>query len=800
MKTPRFILLLLFGFWLAPRGIEAEQLPVLVIFDKNDPAGADYYDASFGLAENGSELVMGGQFRDKLVIDKTRFRSNEESGKIEFRSVSGGRWELFIASPGWQTRNASDYDHLEFWLSALETVPGEGLPAIGLESSTNIKTPLVKLADYLPGGVSSGDGWTKVVIPLADFEPFGGFRLNQFKAARLAQEGASGVTYTLWIDDLKLMPESEPEPDPEPARPLDVRARAGDRSVVLHWEGIPQVNLGGYHVYRAGSAEGPFVRLTETPVPSHSYGDAQAMNGASYFYRVHGVNARGESAGSELVGASPAPFENDDDFLDYAQYAAFAYFWREANPENGLIRDRSQPFSAASIAAVGFGLTGIGIGIDRGWITREEGSERTAVTLRALWEKEQGIGETGASGYKGWFYHFLEMDSAARAGSSELSSIDTALLLAGVLFAREYFSGDGPVEEEIRELAGKIFDRVDWQWMADGEDSLTHGWRPESGFLPWRWTGYNEAMILYIMGLGAAVNPLPPSHWESWTSSYQWETHYGQSFVIFPPLFGHQYSHAWIDFRHIADAYMREKGITYFENSRRATLAQRLYAIENPGGFEGYGELVWGFTACDGPGTEGFFPYIARGAPPPEHDDGTIAPTAIGGSMPFAPEICLPSFRHLYEAHRTSLWTGYGFRDAFNLTANWWGPDVIGIDQGTILLMIENYRAQRVWRVFMGSPEIQRGLERAGFTPVQFVSPGIRKEESGVLIEWDAAEMASYQVEYSANLDLWLHSPTGFLVGTASRLEWKDDGPPATDKAPEEVGQRFYRVFEIEQE
>ena len=213
---------------------------------------------------------------------------------------------------------------------------------------------------------------------------------------------------------------------------------------------------------------------------------------------------------------------------------------------------------------------------------------------------------TGTIGYHGGFYHFLDFDTGLRAGTSELSSIDTALLLAGILYAREYFDGSEPSEVTIRTLADAIINRIDWTWMMNGGDTLAMGWRPESGFLNARWVGYNEAMILYLLGPGVPANTLPESSWTSWTSGYQWNMSYPLSFVQFPPLFGHQCSHCWVDFRHIADAYMQGQTSTYFENSRRATLAQQAYAIDNPKGHSGYGTNVWGFTACDGPGTAGY--------------------------------------------------------------------------------------------------------------------------------------------------------------------------------------------------
>ncbi|MCL5742370.1 MAG: Tat pathway signal protein, partial [Acidobacteria bacterium] len=311
---------------------------------------------------------------------------------------------------------------------------------------------------------------------------------------------------------------------------------------------------------------------------------------------------------------------------------------------------------------------------------------------------------------------FLDMRAATRFKQVELSAIDTVWLLAGALYAREYFDGDQPDERRIRDLADALLDRVDWRWMASGGDTLTMGWHPESGFIKSRWVGYNEAMFLYILALGARHEALGPEAWEAWTRGYRWQTHYGQSYVEFAPLFGYQYSHCWVDFRGIADAFLRGRGLDYFENSRRATLANRAYCIANPKSWHGYGPDCWGLTACDGPGFAPYHGYWARAATPSvDDDDGTVAPAAAGGSLPFAPQECLAALRYLYHKHRERLWTPYGFRDAFNETAGWWDPDVLGIDQGPILIMVENHRTGRVWRRMMRNDVIRRGLQRAGF-------------------------------------------------------------------------------------
>ncbi|ARA95044.1 hypothetical protein AWN76_006440 [Rhodothermaceae bacterium RA] len=434
-------------------------------------------------------------------------------------------------------------------------------------------------------------------------------------------------------------------------------------------------------------------------------------NGAEVRYVVRSAGlggVRGEA--SAPLSATPTA-GRPDVYLEWLARRAFDFFWQEANPANGLVRDRSTNPDLASIAAVGFGLSAITVGIDRGWITRAQGVERVLNTLRFFWNSPHGP-EADATGYRGFYYHFLRMDTGRRAGTSELSTIDTALLLGGVLHAGMYFDADTPEEAEIRDLADRLYARVEWDWAVVRPPLVSMGWRPESGFIGFDWQGYNEAMLLYVLALGSPTHPLGPEAWDAWTRTYRWESHYGYSFVRFPPLFGHQYSHVWIDFRGIQDAYMRGKGIDYFENSRRATLANRAYAIDNPRGYPNYGPNEWGLTASDVP--DG---YRARGAPPPQNDDGTLAPTAPGGSFPFTPEESRAALRTFYARYHGRLWGPYGLRDAYNVARDWFAPAYLGIDQGPILLMYENHRTGAIWDAFMRHPAVQRGLERAGFTP-----------------------------------------------------------------------------------
>jgi hypothetical protein len=504
----------------------------------------------------------------------------------------------------------------------------------------------------------------------------------------------------------------------QPAAPTGLVERTGDGSVILHWDANTDADLKGYHIYRATAPEGPF----EQPIPAafrlNHFVDFDVDNGQPYYYYIRTANddnVMGEP--SDTIAATPDVLD-DEAFINLVQQTAFDYFWYEANPANGLVKDRSTDGSASSIAAVGFGLSALTVGIDRGWLSREAGRERVLTTLEFFWNSPQGP-ETDATGYKGFFYHFLNMQTGRRSGTTELSTIDTALLLGGVLHAGRYFGQNDPDEERIRALSDSLYERVDWAWAQVRPPRIGHGWRPESGHIAFDWGGYNEAMIVYLLALGSPTHPVAPEAWAAWTAGYDWETHYGYTFVRFPPLFGHQYTHTWYDFRDIQDAYMRGKGIDYFENSRRATLAQRAYAAANPKGFQDYAEDMWGFTPSDTPSG-----YRARGAPPAQNDDGTLTPTAPGGSFAFTPVASLAVLRNMYDTYRNRLWSRYGFRDAFNPGDDWYSSVFLGIDQGPIVLMIENYRTGRIWDVFMEHEAVQRGLERAGFTPTQTGTEG----------------------------------------------------------------------------
>jgi hypothetical protein len=417
--------------------------------------------------------------------------------------------------------------------------------------------------------------------------------------------------------------------------------------------------------------------------------------------------------------------------LDRLRWTTLLYYLHETNPDNGLVRDKTDPGAPCSIAAVGLALATLPVIVERGVFLRPFAAKMALRRLRCFNELPQGPGPD-ASGYKGFFYHFLDIETGRRVWQCELSTIDSAFLFAGMLTAAAYFDRDTADEAEVRRLADAIYRRADWNWARNGGPTLTHGWRPETGFLPDRYEGYDEGLLLYVLGLGSPTYPLPPESYAAFCSTYEWKKLFGRELLYSGPLFTHQLSHLWIDFRNLRDNFMRDRGSDYFENSRQATFVQQAYAVHNPMQFIGYGEHCWGFTACDGPGWEKrivdgverqFFDYDARGAPVGP-DDGTVAPWVVVASLPFAPEIVIPTVRYFCDLKLGGHERPYGFKASFNQTyriddspTGWWVSEYqFGIDQGPVVLMIENYRTGLIWDLSRRCPYFVTGLRRAGFS------------------------------------------------------------------------------------
>lgn len=391
--------------------------------------------------------------------------------------------------------------------------------------------------------------------------------------------------------------------------------------------------------------------------------------------------------------------QKDAEFLDMVEKQSFQYFIKAVNSANGLVLDKTSnskapdfKYAPASIAAVGFGLAALTAGAERGWISKDAATEQVRTTLEFFSEKMDSV--------HGFFYHFVDMETGKRVWDCELSSIDTALFIAGALTAAQYFES-----HEIKGLAKNLYERVDWKWMANGSPLLTMGWTPEKGFLPNSWSDYDESMVMYILAMGSPTFPLTA---DSWAAVRRTRGKYkDHELILSPPLFTHQFSHAFIDFRNKRDAFA-----DYFENSVQATLANRQFCIDSSASFKTYGADSWGLTASIGP--DG---YKAYGAPPgPALHDGTVAPSAAAASIVFTPEYSISAMKYWYSKYRNELWGKYGFADSFNLDRNFLAADAFGINQGPTVLMIENYRSGLIWKLFMSRPEVQKGMKEAGFS------------------------------------------------------------------------------------
>jgi hypothetical protein len=421
--------------------------------------------------------------------------------------------------------------------------------------------------------------------------------------------------------------------------------------------------------------------------------------------------------------------QSHDKMLHRLQKESFGYFDRECNPSNGLMRDKTDRLAPSSIAVTGFSFAAYIVAVERGFMSRSEALKRTLAAVRFFATSPQDA-QPDSTGYRGFYYHFLDMEKGTRASACELSTMDTGLLILGMLVAREYFSRDTARERELRERIGEIYRRVDWSWARNRALTLSHGHVPEKGFLKSRWRGYSEGLLLYILALGAPIHSLSRNSYRAWTRSYQWKRVYGYDYLYAGPLFIHQFMHAWIDFRGLQDDFMKDKSADYFENSRRATYIQQEYCRRNPLGFQCHSELSWGITACDGPGpcvrrvsgrTVRFLGYHARGAPFGP-DDGTISAGAAVASLPFAPEIVLPTIEYFLKTE-VGKRDPCGFAASFNPMFSdstpqslWQSKYNFGLNHGLLILMIENCRSGLIWRLMRNCQPIVKGLQCAGFS------------------------------------------------------------------------------------
>lgn len=498
--------------------------------------------------------------------------------------------------------------------------------------------------------------------------------------------------------------------------PEGLATRGADRRVDLRWTlDTAHDALIGYHVYRADAGSDDFHRLTARPHPRHLYSDFLGHNDGRYRYYVTAAwSGPGdtvlESAPSTIRSASPLAM-SDEDIVTSVQEASFRFFWDYGHPVSGLARERTGGVSNDVVAtgASGFGLMNIVVAVRRGFVSRADAAARVLTMLRFLSEADRfhGAWPHWLDGRTGRVIPFSKEDDGG-------DLVETAFLVQGLLTARRYFTGGDPVETEIRGLATRLWEEVEWDWYGRGGETgrLTWHWSPNRGWqINHQIGGFNECLVVYVLAVASPTHPVPPDFYRrGWAGpGYARErTFYGQRQWVGPdlggPLFFTHYSFLGLDPRGWHDGFCN-----YFENNRGITLMHRAYCAENPGHNKDYSELVWGLTASDNP-----WGYAAQA--PRSGDNGTITPTAALSSMPYAPEAVTPTLLHFYRAYGPRLWGEFGFRDAFNPQVDWYADSYIGIDQGPIAVMIENHRSQLCWDLFMSNPEIEPALVKMGWT------------------------------------------------------------------------------------
>lgn len=409
-------------------------------------------------------------------------------------------------------------------------------------------------------------------------------------------------------------------------------------------------------------------------------------------------------AASGAIASLPRHFElRDERLLDDLSRRCFQYFREQSDPRTGIARDRALADAGApdarfagSTGATGFALTALCIGAHRGWISRRDARRRVAAALTSY-------AHGPVANEHGWFYHFLDIRTGERQWNSEVSTSDSTWLVAGALTARQYFDDD-PL---IGRLATAIYERVDYRWMLNGHPYfLAHGWRPETGFIKYRYEKYCQLACMYLLGIASPAKALPPESWYAWSREpfrYAGFDYYGRTL-----LWTYQYPFAWWDFRGRRES--RGLRVDWFANSTVATLAHRAFCVDLARDFPGYPADVWGITSSDGPGG-----YQTWGGPPHTGPlDGTVAPCAAAGSLMFTPDISLPALRAMQERFGRRVYGRYGFVDAFHPLTGWRSLDQVGIDAGITLLSAENLRGGSVWKWFMANRESARAFELAG--------------------------------------------------------------------------------------
>ncbi len=719
----------------------------------DSPDGDELYDSSWGYVEKPSELELAGG-NDKFPVETEHYYKGVHSLRLHWTSRAGGDWGLAVASQGWQPMDFTEYDSLVFWINGPESIPADVLPALSLEDISNTKGPHLSLAGLVKDVDADENTWQRISLPVSVFIDAGGPDFTKIKTVYFYQDKPDNTEHIAWLDEIRIV-KKEKDDNVPPAAPVDLAAEGADQRIDLKWQRNTEEDLQGYNIYRSDSENGPFEKINNTVHTVHLYSDFFGENDKTYYYRVTAVDEDFlESDPSASVHATSESM-TEEELLTSVQRATFRYFYDYGHPVSGLARERKGDTDRCASGGTGFALMNFPVAVERSFISRQAAAERVLTILQFLNSK--------AERYHGAWAHWINGTTGETMPFSQYDNggdlVETAYLVQGLLTVRQYFDTADDTERQIRELATSMWESVEWDWyQKDPADSVLYWhWSPDYGWrmdMPIR--GFNETMIVYILAISSPTHSVPKYLYDKgWAGSGYWhgKTHYGHLQWVGPelggPLFFTHYSFLGFDPREHTDKYCN-----YFENNRNITRIHRDYCIDNPENHQGYGENVWGLTASDDP-----WGYRAHS---PTNDNGTITPTAAVSAMPYTPEESIAALKHFYYELGDRLWGEFGFKDAFNLGADWFATSFLAIDQGTIVPMIENYRTGLCWSLFMDNDEITR---------VEKKDSGHQKKECFGLMEnypnpFNPFTTIRFQLPFRIKVSMDVYDVTGKLVAT----------------------------------
>jgi len=701
------IVLLLMLVW----NISSIAQNYIVFFaDSPDPT---FYDPSWGYKNAPSELELVGLSNDKFPVDTLHPYLGSNSLRLHWTSASGGDWGIAVASIGWPGHDLTQYDSLVYWINAPEAIAQADLPDLALEDLSNNKSTRVWIGDHLGDVDSDSNSWQKLAVPINAFAPGPqNCDFTKIKTIYHYQKVADGVNHLVWLDEIRATQIGGTGPG-IPNKPEGIIATGHDSRIDLRWSVDTDTNLAGYFIYRSQSGSGPYAKLNPTFHEVHLFSDFFGQNNQTYFYYVTASNQNYEESPTSDTVFSSSYAMTEDQLLSSVQEAMFRYFYDYGHPLSGLARERNGAGNSETCAsgATGFGLMSIVVGAERGFLSRDSAASRILKILRFL--------QNNCTQYHGAWSHWINGTTGITIPFSQYDDggdlVETAYLIQGVLTVRQYFTLNNAVENEIRTLATQMWEGVEWDWYRRTPTSnvLYWHWSPNHGWaMNMPVVGFNETMIVYLLAIASPTHTVPASlYYDGWTAPTNYvngNMYFGYLQWVGPPyggpLFFTHYSFLGFDPRNKSDQFCN-----YFDNNTNISLIHREYCITNPLSHVGYDSLVWGLTASDEPGG-----YSAHA--PYSNDNGTITPTAAISAMPYAPQESIATLKYFYYGLGSQLWGEFGFKDAFNLGQNWYAQSYIGIDQGPMVIMMENYRTSLCWDLFMSNPEIPQMLSTIGWT------------------------------------------------------------------------------------